>query len=1069
MEIVFRHVPQRPDVSVVLLDWSVRESFHSLDYLNQQTVARERYELIWVEYGERRAEGVERRLRDSIERDRPPAVDAWLTLGMPSSIYYHKHLAYNVGLLAAAGRIVVFCDSDAVFRSTFIESIIRSFQDDPDIVLHLDEIRNNRRDFYPFNYPSITEIEREGCINFVDGRPAGIPAPGGTVEDLLHVANYGACMAALREDLITIGGADEHLDYLGHICGPYDMTFRLRNLGRREIWHGSEWLYHVWHPGQAGDGNYLGPHDGRHMSTTALDTLATGRVMPLVENPGIRALREAKAGGLVWAPPLAQAIAGGELEGWKLERIDAQLAGAVAPAGAGVEAPLTPQRPRLLLTLHAVVEIAKLRLAARRPADVRQLARTVTGVDELARRAVRFAKRAVRAIRALYREVDGRVTTWDRRVRQLAGEGVREVAIVGVSEMVEILADACRRVGIEPRILSVETGGRRNEARDEPLDVLVGSLYGGAHWAQWIARAGIRPRRVFCVDGPIELAPTEPLRIAAPGAVPDLTLILSPLVSSDETRAWLQHLAETARDPSTIEVLVCADIQPEQLVGAAKRLRVRSLTRLSGATLGARVAEGAMFARGRILVVLFEPVHFATRGWDASIWWTLDNQREHPALLRIGIDVHNREIASLLAFSRKLASAVPGLFPEVYQTVQLGRHVHDVFQRAAALRPVRIIDQPEVGLRRRAETIDPAVDRMAWLLQSEDREYAAHALATVETSSDDPRRNEAPAVHMMRIGETPRGLAGGVPRLSIVMLAGAPELDVVRLEALMGREQGVDAEWLLAPLIDGMSLADVCNLAAREATGRHLVFLDRELEPEPGAIARLGRFLAREPDVAAVSGPVLERRSGRVVAAGLALHAEDERIRVVPLYRGVAADDPRLTERQDGTLMPLFGLCVDRIRFVEAGGMQDGQGDATRLGAALCLQLLASKQRIVLLPEVRWLIEDPRLLGDATSNRIATAFPFGDRVGPVARLEARLDVERADRVHVGDTEVILMSPDAGSEAEARASRRQTLLIAWLSSLEHAGWREVAAKLAPTGRLENVDVPLAEWSPPPDLR
>jgi len=98
-------------------------------------------------------------------------------------------------------------------------------------------------------------------------------------------------MCARREDLIAIGGADEHPDYLGHICGPYDMTFRLVNKGLTEIWSEDEFTYHTWHPGQAGEDNYLGSHDGRHMSTTALQALACGRVMPLVENPAIRQMR----------------------------------------------------------------------------------------------------------------------------------------------------------------------------------------------------------------------------------------------------------------------------------------------------------------------------------------------------------------------------------------------------------------------------------------------------------------------------------------------------------------------------------------------------------------------------------------------------------------------------------------------------------------------------------------------------------------------------------------------------------------------------------------------------------
>ena len=102
-------------------------------------------------------------------------------------------------------------------------------------------------------------------------------------------------MCALRKDLIAIGGADMHIDYLGHICGPYDMTFRLINYARREIWENNEFLYHTWHPGQAGADNYMGPHDGRHMSTTSLEALSSGRVAPFLASPAILALRQGRS------------------------------------------------------------------------------------------------------------------------------------------------------------------------------------------------------------------------------------------------------------------------------------------------------------------------------------------------------------------------------------------------------------------------------------------------------------------------------------------------------------------------------------------------------------------------------------------------------------------------------------------------------------------------------------------------------------------------------------------------------------------------------------------------------
>jgi hypothetical protein len=286
--------PRALDISVsfVLLDWSCRESLHCLDYLNEQTLARGRYEILWIEYYQQHSAELERRIADAQARDVHPPVDVYRILGMPASAYYHKHLMYNVGILQARGRIICFCDSDAFMRPTFAESIVRQFEADPNIVLHFDEVRNNDRRYYPFNYPNFEEVVGQGCANWVDGRPLGLVDRA----DPLHTRNYGACMCARRDDLIAIGGADMHVDYLGHICGPYEMTFRLVNAGKREVWHAEEWLYHVWHPGQAGDCNYAGPHDGKHMSTTALNARVTNRIEPLLPHPDIAKLRAGASG-----------------------------------------------------------------------------------------------------------------------------------------------------------------------------------------------------------------------------------------------------------------------------------------------------------------------------------------------------------------------------------------------------------------------------------------------------------------------------------------------------------------------------------------------------------------------------------------------------------------------------------------------------------------------------------------------------------------------------------------------------------------------------------------------------
>ena len=279
MRFIKRSARSKPKLSLILLDWSVRESFHLLHYLARQDVPRDAFEVLVIEYYSRVSEAL---------RKFESEVDTWLLLEMPEDCYYHKHLMYNAGILLARGELCVICDSDAMVKPGFIRSITETFEQDPNLVLHLDQFRNNRRDFYPFNYPSFEAVAGEGCINNSGGRTTGILDH----RDPIHSRNYGACMCARRSDLIDIGGADEHLDFVGHICGPYDMTFRLVNHGRRELWHPTEFMYHTWHPGQAGVDNYLGPHDGRHVSTTSLAALSARRVRPLLENPALRRLRE---------------------------------------------------------------------------------------------------------------------------------------------------------------------------------------------------------------------------------------------------------------------------------------------------------------------------------------------------------------------------------------------------------------------------------------------------------------------------------------------------------------------------------------------------------------------------------------------------------------------------------------------------------------------------------------------------------------------------------------------------------------------------------------------------------
>jgi glycosyltransferase involved in cell wall biosynthesis len=307
------HEKPQAKVSVILLDWGVRESFHSLHYLNRQTVDRKDYELIWIDFYDRDASSLPEAIADEESEERL-FVDKWIVLENSRDTCFHKHRMYNVGIVASEGEICVICDSDAIFSETFIENIIRAFDEHPESVVHLDQVRNSNRGFYPFNYPTRKEFFKRGCLNWTGKTTIGLD----NSPDMLHEANYGACMAARRSDLIEVGGADEHLEFLGYICGPYELTFRLSNHGLDERWLKNEYLCHTWHPGESGiNFDYQGPSDGRGISSLALESRDSGRVQPVRENLAISGLRR---GRQTSRPELFREVVRELPSEWKLAR-----------------------------------------------------------------------------------------------------------------------------------------------------------------------------------------------------------------------------------------------------------------------------------------------------------------------------------------------------------------------------------------------------------------------------------------------------------------------------------------------------------------------------------------------------------------------------------------------------------------------------------------------------------------------------------------------------------------------------------------------------------------------------
>ncbi len=185
-ELVCRRSKPDCKLSIILLDWGVHESFHSLQYLNQQTTARDQYEILWLEFYEHKP----LKLQEMIFRQgkESPLIDQWILAGYNKDTIFNKHRLYNLGILLSQGEFCVICDSDAIFTPNFVTKVLEGFAQTPRSVIHLDEIRNENPRFHPFAYPATQEILGPGCINWKEDVSTGLNYSS----DMLHTANYGA-------------------------------------------------------------------------------------------------------------------------------------------------------------------------------------------------------------------------------------------------------------------------------------------------------------------------------------------------------------------------------------------------------------------------------------------------------------------------------------------------------------------------------------------------------------------------------------------------------------------------------------------------------------------------------------------------------------------------------------------------------------------------------------------------------------------------------------------------------------------------------------------------------------
>ncbi len=203
-----------PDISVIMVDGGFRERFHALDYFSEQTLERERYELIWVEYTDRPAP--EAASREGVRL---------FTLGRseePQVLGY----AYNKGIVEARGEVLVIADADVACEPDLLERVLEEHEACPELVLYVLRLDQREEDY------------REGAdLDYIRSSSS-----------VKHTYNFGGCTTVRREWMLEMNGYEQLPFFAGYHYLGGDNYIRFKNMGLKVKWHPDMRVYHPWHP-----------------------------------------------------------------------------------------------------------------------------------------------------------------------------------------------------------------------------------------------------------------------------------------------------------------------------------------------------------------------------------------------------------------------------------------------------------------------------------------------------------------------------------------------------------------------------------------------------------------------------------------------------------------------------------------------------------------------------------------------------------------------------------------------------------------------------------------------------
>lgn len=248
------------------------------------------------------------------------------------------------------------------------------------------------------------------------------------------------------------------------------------------------------------------------------------------------------------------------------------------------------------------------------------------------------------------------------------------------------------------------------------------------------------------------------------------SLIVPTRGRAQELRRFLGTVRDTARDPSSIEVIAVIDVDdPESCEFSFTDLQFARVLVPPGQTMGSLNQAGFRAARGEYLMLLNDDVVVHTPGWDVQLREALESHPDGIVLAHVNDLIFRDTLCTFPALTRAFCEMAGGICPARYRRYRIDDHIHHVFDLIHLLGHTRRVYLPDVvfehsnvirnpagGL---AYVPDPSVHRLdSDLFEALISERRRLALACVERIEGLPSAEEL-ADRMRRLEAFPDSVA----------------------------------------------------------------------------------------------------------------------------------------------------------------------------------------------------------------------------------------------------------------------------------------------------------------------